>query len=119
MATVPDGSLPWLDEYHVPNTPISSRNVSEGGTATSMGDKSISEGNSQNTQSVLVFQDPVDARSDIPSTSISTKNTGDVHPLIATKKSDRQTKLPAKFNDYVVNSNKRYGLEKVVKVVKV
>ncbi|GJS62522.1 retrotransposon protein, putative, ty3-gypsy subclass [Tanacetum coccineum] len=94
-----------------PNTPIS---VSDGGTATSMGDKSISEGNSQNTQSVLFFQDPTDAGLNVPITDVSFENTDEVQPVVATRKSTRPTKLPAKFNDYVVNSSKKYGLEKVV-----
>ncbi|GJV47012.1 ribonuclease H-like domain-containing protein [Tanacetum coccineum] len=64
-----EGRATPSDEGNALNTPNNLRNVSEGRTATFMGDKSISE------------------------------------PVIATRKSNRQTKLPAKFNDYVVNSN--------------
>ncbi|GKF85523.1 ribonuclease H-like domain-containing protein, partial [Tanacetum coccineum] len=45
---------------------------------------------------------------------VNSENTYEVQPVVATRKSNRQTKLPAKFNDYVVNSSKKYGLEKVV-----
>nr|GEW97171.1 hypothetical protein [Tanacetum cinerariifolium] len=58
--------------------------------------------------------DSNDDRYDIPSTLHITENTNDVQPD-GTRKSNRQTKLPTKFNDYVVNSSKRHGLEKVVK----
>ncbi|GJV12661.1 xylulose kinase-1 [Tanacetum coccineum] len=36
-------------------------------------------------------------------------------PVVATRKSSRQFKLPARFNDYIVNSSKKYRLKKVVK----
>ncbi|GJT39788.1 ribonuclease H-like domain-containing protein [Tanacetum coccineum] len=102
------------DEGSAPNSPNTPRSVSDGGTTTSMGDKSISEGNSQNTQSVLFFQDPTDAGLNVPITDVSFENTDEVQPVVATRKSNRQTKLSAKFNDYVVNSSKKYELEKVV-----
>ncbi|GKA34029.1 ribonuclease H-like domain-containing protein [Tanacetum coccineum] len=73
------------------------------------------KGNSQNTQSVLFFQDPTDDGLNIPTSDVNTENTDEVQPAIATRKSNRQTKLTAKFNNYVVNSSKKYGLEKVVK----
>nr|GEY40174.1 ribonuclease H-like domain-containing protein [Tanacetum cinerariifolium] len=57
--------------------------------------------------------DSNDGRSDVPSTLHNTENTNDV--ILATRRSNRQTKLPSKFNNYVVNSNKIYGLEKFVK----
>ncbi|GJR73215.1 putative RNA-directed DNA polymerase [Tanacetum coccineum] len=98
------------DEGSAPNSPNTPRSVSDRGTTTSMGDKSISEGNSQNTQSV----DPTDAGLNVPITDVSFENTDEVQPVVATRKSNRQTKLLAKFNDYVVNSSKKYGLEKVV-----
>ncbi|GKG10454.1 ribonuclease H-like domain-containing protein, partial [Tanacetum coccineum] len=40
------------------------------------------------------------------------KNTSHVQPDI--RRSNRTMKMPAKFNDYVVNSSKKYGLEKYV-----
>ncbi|GJR73436.1 putative reverse transcriptase domain-containing protein [Tanacetum coccineum] len=92
------------DEGSVPNTLKNSRNVCERGTSTSMGDKSIFEGNSQNTQSVLFFQDLNDVGLNVPITNVNFENTDEVQHAIATRKSNKQTKLPAKFNDYVVNS---------------
>ncbi|GJZ69873.1 hypothetical protein Tco_0633423 [Tanacetum coccineum] len=77
------------DEGNALNTPNNPRNVSEG--------------------------HPTDVGFDIPTSTLNTKNIDEQQPVIATRKSNRQTKLPAKFNDYVVNSSKRYGLEKVVK----
>nr|GEY07117.1 putative reverse transcriptase, RNA-dependent DNA polymerase, Gag-polypeptide of LTR copia-type [Tanacetum cinerariifolium] len=70
------------DEGSASNSPYIPRSVSDGGTTTSMGDKSISE--------------------------------DEVQLVVATRKSNRQTKLRAKFNDYVVNISKKYRLEKVV-----
>ncbi|GJR72454.1 ribonuclease H-like domain-containing protein [Tanacetum coccineum] len=102
------------DEGSAPNSPNTPRSVSGGGTTTFMGDKSISEGNSHNTQSVLYFQDPIDVGLNVPITDVSFENTDEVQHVVATRKSNRQTKLPAKFNDYVVNSSKKYRLEKVV-----
>ncbi|GJT37651.1 putative RNA-directed DNA polymerase [Tanacetum coccineum] len=61
-----------------PNSPIS---VSDGGTTTSMGDKSISTGNSYNTQSVLFFQDPTNAGLNIPITDVSFENTDEKYGL--------------------------------------
>ncbi|GJU53194.1 hypothetical protein Tco_1226908 [Tanacetum coccineum] len=46
---------------------------------------------------------------------VNIENTDEVQPAIATRKSSRQSKLPARFNDYVVNNSKKYGLEKVMK----
>ncbi|GKC39586.1 ribonuclease H-like domain-containing protein [Tanacetum coccineum] len=92
------------DGGSAPNTPNNPRNVSEGGITTSMGDKSISEGNSQNTQSVLFFPDPTNVGLNIPTSDVSAENIDEVQPAIANRKSNRQTNLPAKFNDYVVNS---------------
>ncbi|GKA61323.1 putative RNA-directed DNA polymerase [Tanacetum coccineum] len=109
-----EGRATSNDEGSAPNSPNTPRSVSDGGTTTSIGDKSISEGNSHNTQSVLYFQDPIDVGLNVPITDVSFKNTYEVQPVVATRKSNRQTKLPAKFNDYVVNSSKKYGLEKVV-----
>ncbi|GJR35129.1 ribonuclease H-like domain-containing protein [Tanacetum coccineum] len=48
------------------------------------------------------------------SMDVNSENTYEVQPAVATRKSSRQLKLPARFNDYVVNSSKKYGLEKVV-----
>ncbi|GKA28023.1 ribonuclease H-like domain-containing protein [Tanacetum coccineum] len=100
-----EGRVTPNDEGSALNTPNIPRNVSGGGKATSMGDKSISEGNYQNTQSVLFFQDPNDVGLNIPISD----------PVVATRKSSRQFKLPARFNDYIVNSSKKYRLKKVVK----
>nr|GEV94768.1 ribonuclease H-like domain-containing protein [Tanacetum cinerariifolium] len=46
-----------------------------------------------------------------PISDVNIENTNEVQPVVATRKS----KLPTRFNDYVVNSSKKYGLEKVVK----
>ncbi|GJW26816.1 ribonuclease H-like domain-containing protein [Tanacetum coccineum] len=48
----------------------------------------------------------------IPPGLFPIKNNNDVQPE-PSRRSSRVSKIPAKFNDYVVNSSKRYGLEKV------
>ncbi|GKA74274.1 ribonuclease H-like domain-containing protein [Tanacetum coccineum] len=101
------------DEDNASNSPNSSNTIKdESGNSTSTGDKSISKGNSQHTQNVLIFSDQNNVGSDIPS-NISTKNNEGIQPAI-NRRSTRTTKIPTKFNDYVVNSSVKYGLEKVI-----
>ncbi|GJY22469.1 retrovirus-related pol polyprotein from transposon TNT 1-94, partial [Tanacetum coccineum] len=100
------------DEDNALNSPNSSNTIKdESGNATSMGDKSISKGNSQHTKNVLIFFDQNNVRYDIPS-NISTENNEGMQPA-GNRRSTRTTKIPAKFNDYMVNSSVKYGLEKV------
>ncbi|GKD36412.1 hypothetical protein Tco_1251921, partial [Tanacetum coccineum] len=92
------------DEDNALNSPNSSNTIKdESGNSTSMGDKSISKGNSQHTQNVLIFSDQNNVGSHIPS-NISTKNNEGMQPT-GNRRSTRTTKMPAKFNDYVVNSS--------------
>ncbi|GJV48618.1 ribonuclease H-like domain-containing protein [Tanacetum coccineum] len=91
---------PYDEERATPNDEGNSRNLcnspnavrDESGNATSVGDKSILKGNSQHTQSVLVFSDQNDV------------NNEGVQPA-GTRRSTKATKMPAKFNGYVVNSS--------------
>ncbi|GKF06710.1 hypothetical protein Tco_0037378, partial [Tanacetum coccineum] len=91
---------PYDEERATPNDEGNSLNLcnspntvrDESGNATSVGDKSISMGNSQHTQSVLVFSDQNDV------------NNEGVQPA-GTRRSTKATKMPAKFNGYVVNSS--------------
>ncbi|GJZ51662.1 retrovirus-related pol polyprotein from transposon TNT 1-94 [Tanacetum coccineum] len=53
-------------------------------------------------------------RFNIPSILFPIENNNDVQPG-PSRRSSGVSKMPAKLNDYVVNSSKRYGLEKVVK----
>ncbi|GKC74124.1 hypothetical protein Tco_1120007, partial [Tanacetum coccineum] len=63
-----------------PNSPNSSNTIiDESGNATSMGDKSISKGNSQHTKNVLIFFDQNNVGYDIPS-NISTENNKGMQP---------------------------------------
>ncbi|GJR48542.1 ribonuclease H-like domain-containing protein [Tanacetum coccineum] len=52
----------------------------------------------------------------VPTVLFPTENNDDVQ-LVSSRKSGRSTKMPSKLNDYVVNSSKKYRLEKVVKLV--
>ncbi|GJY40639.1 hypothetical protein Tco_0427909 [Tanacetum coccineum] len=68
------------DEGNIPNSRNNPNNVrDDNGNATSMGDKSISNGNSQHTQSVLVFLDQNGVGSNITS-NIPTENNEGVDP---------------------------------------
>ncbi|GJW53022.1 ribonuclease H-like domain-containing protein [Tanacetum coccineum] len=75
------------------------------------------EGSTSNTPKNPRNANPTDDGLNIPTFAVNTENTYEVQPAIATRKSNRQTKLPSKFNNYVVNSSKKYGLEKVVDVI--
>ncbi|GKC14576.1 ribonuclease H-like domain-containing protein, partial [Tanacetum coccineum] len=107
------------DEGRTPQSTRSSRTANvEDGSTTSMGDKSISEGNNQNIQNVFdsASNNNNDVRFDIPSSLFPVENSNDVQPE-PTRSSSRIPKMLAKFNDYVVNSSKIYGLEKVVEAM--
>ncbi|GJU85880.1 ribonuclease H-like domain-containing protein [Tanacetum coccineum] len=67
--------------------------------ATSMGETSSSEGN-------------IHINSDSPAQRNLPENLSQGQPDL--RRSSRVPKMPAKFNDYVVNSSKKYGLEKYV-----
>ncbi|GJY59893.1 ribonuclease H-like domain-containing protein [Tanacetum coccineum] len=72
------------------------RNKSDRITATQIGDQNWSEGNVQNV-----------------SQSSPTQNRDDVQtPII--RRSERQSRPPVRFNDYILNSNVKYGIEKYV-----
>ncbi|GJV09342.1 zinc knuckle CX2CX4HX4C containing protein [Tanacetum coccineum] len=72
---------------------------SEGDFATSMGDNSFSEGN-------------LPSSSDLNTQRNLSENISQVQPDI--RRSSISVKMPAKFNDYVVGSSRKYGLEKYV-----
>ncbi|GJY78539.1 retrovirus-related pol polyprotein from transposon TNT 1-94 [Tanacetum coccineum] len=77
----------------------SSPDDSEVDLATSMGDNSSSEGNVPSNSGPL-------SQSDFPG-----NNSQGLPDL---RRSSRNVRQPARFNDYVVNSSKKYGLEKYV-----
>ncbi|GJZ23964.1 ribonuclease H-like domain-containing protein [Tanacetum coccineum] len=81
---------------HLPSTMSQSDRL----TATQIDDQNWSEGNFQNS---------------VPSTSQSslTQNNDEVQTPVL-RRSERQSKLPVRLNDYVHNSNVKYGIEKYV-----
>ncbi|GJW46002.1 hypothetical protein Tco_0077648, partial [Tanacetum coccineum] len=73
------------------------------------------EGSAPNTPNNPRNVNPNDAGLNVPISDVNIKNTDKVQPAVATRKSNSQSKFPAKFNEYMVNSSKKYGLEKVLK----
>nr|GEU80018.1 ribonuclease H-like domain-containing protein [Tanacetum cinerariifolium] len=73
----------------------------ENGTATQIEDTSLSEGN--------VFEPNIDLSS-IPTYSLTSESIDIVQ--YEPKRSSRVSKLPAKLNDYVIDSKLKYGIEK-------
>ncbi|GKB42908.1 putative RNA-directed DNA polymerase [Tanacetum coccineum] len=87
-----EGSLPHTDIHDS----TQDRNQSDRLTATQIDDQNWSEGNVQNI-----------------SQSSPTQNRDDVQtPVI--RRSERQSKPPVRFNDYILSSNVKYGIEKYV-----
>ncbi|GKE01466.1 ribonuclease H-like domain-containing protein [Tanacetum coccineum] len=87
-----EGSLPHTDIHDS----TQGRNQSDRLFATQIGDQNWSEGNVQNV-----------------SQSSPTQNRDDVKtPVI--RISERQSRPPVRFNDYILNSNVKYGIEKYV-----
>nr|GEV34384.1 hypothetical protein [Tanacetum cinerariifolium] len=87
-----EGSLPHTDIHDS----TQGRNQSDGLSATQIGDQNWSEGNIQNV-----------------SQSSPTQNKDDVQtPVI--RRSERNTRPPVRFNDYILNFNVKYGIEKYV-----
>ncbi|GKB94890.1 ribonuclease H-like domain-containing protein, partial [Tanacetum coccineum] len=70
--------------------------------ATSMGETSSSEGN-------------VPINSDSPVQGNFLENISQGQPDL--RRSSKNSKMPAKFNDYVVNNSKKYGLEKYIEAM--
>ncbi|GJS99007.1 ribonuclease H-like domain-containing protein [Tanacetum coccineum] len=101
------------DEGITPHSTSSSKTTSdEDGSATSMGEKIISKGYNQNTQSVLNSPgNNNDVRYNVLTLLFPTEKNDDVQP-VPTRKSGRSTKMYTKLNDYLVNSSKNYRLEK-------
>ncbi|GJV43131.1 ribonuclease H-like domain-containing protein [Tanacetum coccineum] len=94
-SSVEEGSLPHSDGHST-----QSKTQSDGITANQIDDQNWYEGNSQNS---------------IPNTSQSspTQNNDEVQTPIL-RRSERQTKVPVRLNDNVLNSNVNYGIEKYV-----
>ncbi|GKC60358.1 ribonuclease H-like domain-containing protein [Tanacetum coccineum] len=92
-----EGSLPHSDGHNS----TQGRTQSDGLTATQVDDQNWSEGNSQNS---------------IPNISQSspTQNNEEMQTPVL-RRSERQTKVPIRLNDYVRNSNVKYGIKKYVK----
>ncbi|GJW78531.1 hypothetical protein Tco_0140213 [Tanacetum coccineum] len=92
-SSVEEGSLPHSDGHSTQG-----KTQSDGLTATQIDDQNWSEGNSQNF---------------IPNISQSslTQNNDEVQTPVL-RRSERQTKVPIRLNDYVLNSNVKYGIEK-------
>ncbi|GKD25659.1 hypothetical protein Tco_1231873, partial [Tanacetum coccineum] len=95
-SSVEDGSLPHSDEQGS----TQGRSQSDRLTATQVDDQNWSKGNSQNS---------------IPNTSqfSPTQNNGEVQTPVL-RRSKRQSKVPVRLNDYVLNSYVKYGIEKYV-----
>ncbi|GKB57379.1 ribonuclease H-like domain-containing protein [Tanacetum coccineum] len=92
-----------VEEGRVPlRTDTAQIQTSEVDPATQIGDYSLSEGNVSNSSTSLDDSAPNSRRN---------LNT-DVQPSV--RRSSRSGKMPVKFNDYVVESNVKYGLEKHV-----
>ncbi|GJR06022.1 ribonuclease H-like domain-containing protein [Tanacetum coccineum] len=92
-SSVEDGSLP-----HSEVQSIQEETQSDGLTATQVDDQKWSEGNSQNS---------------IPTLSPTQSNDEVQTPVL--RRFERLTKIPVRLNDYVLNSNVKYGIEKYVK----
>ncbi|GJY48457.1 putative RNA-directed DNA polymerase [Tanacetum coccineum] len=90
-----EGSLPHSDMHDS----AQGKNQSDMLTATQIDDQNWSEGNVQNI-----------------SQSSPTQNRDDVQtPVI--RRSERQSKPPVRFNDYILSSNVKYGIEKYVEAM--
>ncbi|GKC25959.1 ribonuclease H-like domain-containing protein, partial [Tanacetum coccineum] len=87
-----EGSLPH-SELH---DSTQGRNQSDRLTATQIGDQNWANGNIQNV-----------------SQSSPIQNMDDVQTPVL-RRSKRQSKLPVRFNDYILSSNVKYGIEKYV-----
>nr|GEV78888.1 ribonuclease H-like domain-containing protein [Tanacetum cinerariifolium] len=104
------------DEGKTPHSTSSSITSSvKDGFPTSMSDKSISEGNNQNTQNVFDSASNNNVvRFNVPTILFPTKINDDVQPG-PIRRSSRSTKMPSKFNDDVplyqldVNNSFLYG----------
>ncbi|GJY31754.1 ribonuclease H-like domain-containing protein [Tanacetum coccineum] len=92
-SSVEDGSLP-----HSEVQSVQEETQSDGLTATQVDDQNWSKGNSQNS---------------IPTLSPTQSNDEVQTPVL--RRSKRLTKIPVRLNDYVLNSNDMYGIEKYVK----
>ncbi|GJY65019.1 putative RNA-directed DNA polymerase [Tanacetum coccineum] len=92
-SSVEEGSLPHSEDQSVQKD-----TQSDGLTATQVDDQNWSEGNSQNP---------------IPTLSLTQRNDEVQTPVL--RRSERLTKIPVRLNDYVLNSNVKYGIEKYVK----
>ncbi|GJW68761.1 hypothetical protein Tco_0123185 [Tanacetum coccineum] len=98
-SSVKDGSSPLPRSRTTDNSHLYQEEVS----TTQFDDQSLSEGNNENND---------------VSVSTQTENEFDQDSGVQTpgvRRSSRPTKMPARFNDYVVSSNAKYGIEKYVK----
>ncbi|GJU01054.1 ribonuclease H-like domain-containing protein [Tanacetum coccineum] len=85
------------DSTNVENTSeVDHLNQSDRLTATQIGDQNWSEGNIKN----------------VSQSSLTHSRDGVQTPII--RRSERQSKPPVRFNDYILNSNVKYGIEKYV-----
>ncbi|GJU71538.1 putative RNA-directed DNA polymerase [Tanacetum coccineum] len=87
-----EGSLPHTDSQDS----TKGRNQGDRLTATQIDDQNWSKGNTQNTNQ-----------------SSPTQNNDDVQTPVL-RRSERQSKLSVRLNDYVLSSNVKYGIEKYV-----
>ncbi|GJW34457.1 hypothetical protein Tco_0054489 [Tanacetum coccineum] len=96
-----------VEEGRVPSrTNIAQMLTSEVDPATQIDENSLSEGNFSHPNTSLDGCAPI-FRSNL--------NTENVQPSV--RRSNRSGKMPAKFNDYVVKSNVKYGLEKHIEAI--
>ncbi|GJW88634.1 ribonuclease H-like domain-containing protein [Tanacetum coccineum] len=91
-----------VEEGRVPSrTDIAQIETSEVDPATQIDDNNLSEGNISDPNTSL------DGSAPISRSNLNTKNV-----MSSVRRSSRSGKMPAKFNDYVVEYNVKYGLEK-------
>ncbi|GKC56890.1 ribonuclease H-like domain-containing protein [Tanacetum coccineum] len=88
-------------------TDTESSQLSENGTATQVEDTSLSEGNLSETKT---------GSSSVPTHNLTFESIDRVQS--EPRRSGRVSKLPAKLNDYVIDSKLKYGLEKHVSYAK-
>ncbi|GJV52687.1 ribonuclease H-like domain-containing protein [Tanacetum coccineum] len=91
-----NGSLPHTDSHDS----TQDRNQGDRHTTTQIKDQNRSEGNTQNNNQ----SSPIQVNDDVQTLML--------------RRSNRQSKLPVRLNDYILSSNVKYGIEKYVNYTK-
>lgn len=97
---VEDGSMPSSHDASDNEIDTTNMHHEDGQSATYFGDQHWSEGNSSLENTGLVFNQSENVNEDVQT------------PVL--RRSSRESKTPIRFNDYVMHSKVRYGIEKYV-----